>query len=1032
MKEIPLSNKFINLIKTLRPWQILWGCVLISEVFTLLANTVQSLMWWGKISSDLLLIGTIDALVVSFLVASLLSGILRMVLKLEVEKDFLEKDLSGLRQAEESLRRTQERLDLSHHVGRMGYFEWNIKENRNLWSDHLVALYGFPPGGFDGTSKAWTERIHPEDRQGVLKTVRHSLKTGEYSQEYRIIHSDGSLHWIEARAKVFYNNQGHAERMVGVNLDITNRKKAEEALRLSEEKISKAFRASPDWITINTLKEDRYIDANNSFLRMSGFSREEVVGRTSKELNLWVNPDDRHKIFQLLQQNGSISNFETQFRLKSGSLLTMVWSAEIIELGGEQCLISVSRDVTEQRKNEEEVHRNSEFQNIVNQLLRLSLAESSLERILEKALDLILTVTWLIPESKGAILLVEEEPEILQMKVQRGLPAILGKLCDQVPFGKCICGRAAQKGEIEFSNRIDDRHEICYEGIEPHGHYCIPILLGKKVLGVLNVYLEEGHLRDEKEEEFLTVIAQTLAGIIIRKQTEEALKEREERFHTLFNQAADCILIMDPAGPDGPVIVEANQASYTMHGYDEGELIGKPISYLDAPESKKEIMERAAFIMSGKHLTGEAEHVRKDGSIFPVEISARLIQINGKPYIQAIDRDITERRKAQEEKKKLELQLLQSQKMEAIGTLAGGVAHDFNNLLTSIIGFSNLLQLDMEEDDPCRLHVEQILNASEKAARLTQSLLAFSRKQVMELKLQPLNSIIRGMEKILRRLLTEDIEFQVIPVDPDITIMADLTQIDQVLMNLASNARDAMPTGGNLVIEVKAIRIDQEFIQKQAFGRLGDFALISVRDTGCGMDESVKEKIFDPFFTTKEVGKGTGLGLSIVYGIIKQHDGFIQVESLLNQGTVIHIYLPAVKVSAVQSESISFDIKGGTETVLVAEDNQEVRDLIKQILNRKGYTVIEAGDGEQAVRRFLERQKDIDLLLLDVVMPQKNGQEVYQEISRLKPEIKVLFVSGYTGDVVLAKGVHHDRVDFIPKPIKAQELLLMVRDILDR
>ncbi len=510
-------------------------------------------------------------------------------------------------------------------------------------------------------------------------------------------------------------------------------------------------------------------------------------------------------------------------------------------------------------------------------------------------------------------------------------------------------------------------------------------------------------------------------------------KQAEEQYRSIFENAVEGIF---QSSIDGSWL-KANPALARMYKFDSPQELMATVTnikqqlYVDPKDKTRlnTILEEQGLVSNF-----ETRLYCKDKSIIWISMNARVVRDrDGKSrHYEGTVEDITERKKAEEERTRLESQLRQGQKMEAIGTLAGGVAHDFNNLLTTIIGYGNILQMDMRDDDPRKLYVDQILAASEKAAGLTQSLLAFSRKQVMELKPQTLNSILNGMEKLLKRLLTEDIEFQVIPGNPDVTIMADITQIDQVLMNLATNARDAMPKGGKLRIEAKTVRLDGAFIRAQGYGELGEYALISVIDTGTGMTEEIREKIFDPFFTTKEVGRGTGLGLSIVYGIIQQHNGYIQVDSEPGKGTVIHIYLPTVKTRGEADQTIAGDLKGGAETILVAEDNKEVRDLTREILTRKGYTVIEAFDGEQAIRKFLERPGAVDLLLLDVVMPRKNGKEVYEEIVRVKPEIKVLFTSGYTGDVVIDKGVQDKTVDFLSKPLSPKELLLKVREVLDK
>ncbi len=306
------------------------------------------------------------------------------------------------------------------------------------------------------------------------------------------------------------------------------------------------------------------------------------------------------------------------------------------------------RDISDRKRAEEELKRNHDMQRVINSLLSFSLQDISLQEILERSLHLILSLPWLAFEAKGSIFLIEKKPEILILKSQQGLAEPLRIACAQIPFGKCLCGRAAIKGEIEFTDRIDERHDIYYKGMIPHGHYCVPILSSGKVLGVINLYLKEGHIRQQKEEDFLWAFSHTLAGVIIRERTEKALRSSEEQFKSLFNQAADCILLMDPSDPKDPVIVDANLAAQAMYGYAPGELIGKPISLLDEPETKKHIPERIKILLSGKHLTGEARHVRKDGSTFTVEMSARLIQLKGKSYIQAIDRDITERKRAEE------------------------------------------------------------------------------------------------------------------------------------------------------------------------------------------------------------------------------------------------------------------------------------------------------------------------------------------------------------------------------------------------
>lgn len=384
------------------------------------------------------------------------------------------------------------------------------------------------------------------------------------------------------------------------------------------------------------------------------------------------------------------------------------------------------------------------------------------------------------------------------------------------------------------------------------------------------------------------------------------------------------------------------------------------------------------------------------------------------------------------EKKKLEEMLFHAQKMEAMGTLTGGVAHDFNNILTAIIGYGNLIQIGMKEDDPFRPYIKEILSAAEKAANLTRSLLAFSRKQIINPMPVDLNDVIKSMEKLLRRILREDIELKTILSNKDLFALVDSGQIEQVLMNLTTNARDAMPNGGLLTIETGLVELDREYIKTHGYGEPGEYALISVSDTGMGMDEKTKDRIFEPFFTTKELGKGTGLGLSIVYGIIKQHNGYINCYSEPGRGTTFRIYLPLIKSGTEKIEQAAIsEPRGGTETVLIAEDDTAISKLIKGFLQEFGYAVIDAKDGEEAVRKFMENKDMVQILLLDVVMPRKNGKETFEEIKKIKPDIKAIFMSGYTADFINEKGILEKGINFIPKPVSPHELLRKVREALD-
>ncbi len=520
------------------------------------------------------------------------------------------------------------------------------------------------------------------------------------------------------------------------------------------------------------------------------------------------------------------------------------------------------------------------------------------------------------------------------------------------------------------------------------------------------------------------------------KSSEEALRESEanlKKAHDFTKNILDTIdeafVVIDREY----TIVSANQAYLNKVGMPMEAIIGskchKASHHLSRPcyETGEDCSVRQTF-MTCQPYTANHTHMDAEGNNVYVETKSYPLKDdfdNTVSVIQIII-DITEKRK-------LEEQLRQAQKLEAIGELAGGIAHDFNNMLTAIIGYGSLLKSNLEEDSPLKPHVEHILSSAEKSANLTGQLLAFSRKQVISPKQVDLNGLIRGMDKLLQRVIGEDIELQSTLSDKDLFVMVDPGQIEQVFMNLITNARDAMPNGGLLSIRTEKVQINEEYGKTHDIEKTGAYALVSITDTGLGMDEKTRQRIFEPFFTTKEMGRGTGLGLSLVYGIVKQHNGNVYVYSEPGKGTTFKIYLPLVK-SPVSQQTIAQVIipKGGTETMLVAEDNEDVRLLTKKVLEQFGYKVIEAVDGEDAINKFEENKECIQLVLLDVIMPKKSGKEAGDEIKKIKPDAKILFISGYTADIIHKRGILEERTDFISKPVTPQVLLAKIREILDR
>jgi PAS domain S-box-containing protein len=505
------------------------------------------------------------------------------------------------------------------------------------------------------------------------------------------------------------------------------------------------------------------------------------------------------------------------------------------------------------------------------------------------------------------------------------------------------------------------------------------------------------------------------------------LMEREEFFQLISDNVIDMIAVVDSEGKR----VYNSPSYHRILGYTLDELEATSSFEQVHPDDRQLVVDAAADARRtgvGRRIEYRMRH--KDGSWVSLESTASPV-LNAKGAVEnlvIVNRDISERRR-------LEEQLRQSQKMDAIGRLSGGVAHDFNNLLGVIIGYAEILQERIPETDSMRAPVDQIIKAGTRASSLTKQLLAFSRQQVMEPKILVLNAVVADTEKMLRRLIGEDIEL-LTSLDTDLgKIRADQGQVEQVIMNLAVNARDAMPEGGRLVIETSNFEIDDKFARRYAYPVLpGSYILLTVSDNGIGMDTATQQRIFEPFFTTKEKGKGTGLGLSLVYGVVKQSGGYIDVVSTRGKGTTFNIYLPRAAQGTVDTKTIGPDHPEelrGTETILLAEDEDTLRALTRHLLELYGYRVLEACDGNQALKLSEQTTDEIHLLLTDVVMPGLSGRALADQLKQKRPDVKVAYMSGYTGQRVGEKEILEPGSVFLQKPFTREGLARKVREALD-
>lgn len=515
---------------------------------------------------------------------------------------------------------------------------------------------------------------------------------------------------------------------------------------------------------------------------------------------------------------------------------------------------------------------------------------------------------------------------------------------------------------------------------------------------------------------------------IKHRLAEQALKISEERYRRITEAISDYIYTVRIENGQ-PVETSHSEACFAVTGYTGEEFKDDPYLWLKMviEEDRPLVKRQAEEVLSG-HFPRPIEHriIRKDlvtrwveSTMVPnYDIHNTLVSYDG------ILRDITERRN-------LEAQLLHSQKMEAVGQLAGGIAHDFNNILSAVINYLYLLGNKAKDDNALNEDIRQISSLVMKASDITKGLLAFSRKHVITSSPVNLNASVRNMEKLLGKFIGEDIEISLRLTDREPVIMSDNAQIEQIIINLATNARDVMPGGGQLSIETDVVTIDSTYVKNEGFGQPGTYALLTVTDTGSGMDEETRQKIFEPFFTTKGIGRGTGLGLAIIYGVVTQHKGFIHVSSCPGKGTTFRIYLPVIKGDFREPEKTgSPDLSGHGETILLTEDEEAVRKSLRFILEKYGYRVIEAMDGESAIDIFRQRMHEIDLLLLDVILPKKHGRDVYETIIKIKPGIKAIFTSGYSGEIINSKRIIQDGLRYITKPVLPDQLLAAIMEVL--
>ena len=877
---------------------------------------------------------------------------------------------------EEKVRRQEALLAQAQQVARMGSFEWDLERNDVEWSSQLCRLFGVDPETASATGLGLIERVHPDDRPILADAARRQLiATGRLACRVRATREDGALRHMEIHAEM---DQGPRKplRIIGTCQDVTDRIALEEAAR-ERQLFQTIFQVGVVAMTIRTVPDGRCVFANDQFFADTGYRREDVIGKTPDEIALWVSPKDSERIEQDLRTQGICRNVETWLRMSRG-VRRVVLSAVVIEFAGQPHVVSLWRDITDQKEAEE----------------RLRESEERYRRLVEFSADAIAV------HSEGKFLYINAA----------GLN-LLGATASEDVIGRSLLDFVDREYRDTVAARL---REIEQDGRRAE--------LVERKLATL-----DGRLIDAEVTTIpFTYGARPAIHLVLRDVTErkraaDALEWSERKYRMLFEQSKDAIFIRAADGR----ITEVNPAGVQLLGYGSAaEIVGRlDVEFYAHPDERQARHER--LFERGFVKDQPLELRRRDGAVVPVLFTeAAVHDEHGELHsVRMSAHDMTEVRRLEEE-------FLHAQKMEAVGRLAGGVAHDFNNLLTALHTSAYLGSKLLPAEHPVQESFREIEEAGRRAADLTRQLLVFARRQMITPKVVDLGELILNLTKLLRRLIGEDIELVTRTVSESARVRVDPGLMEQVLVNLSVNARDAMPHGGRLVIETSEAVVGNGKAADVSLPA-GTYVVLSLHDDGCGMSEEVKAHLFEPFFTTKEVGKGTGLGLATCYGIVSQIGGHIVVDSQIGIGTTFHIYLPRVEDQPTSTAAErSLEVPRGSETILLVEDDSSVRSLVARLLRETGYRVVEVASGEAALGA-VERDGggDIAVLVTDIVMPGASGRQIASLVRRIRPALPVLLISGYTDTVVVEDD--NAGIAFLQKPFSPDGLARKIRSLLD-
>jgi PAS domain S-box-containing protein len=833
---------------------------------------------------------------------------------------------------------------------------------------------------------------HPDDL-ALDAELAPKLAAGainHYVVEKRYVRRDSRVVWGRLTVSLLRTSDGEPQFVLAMVEDIDDRKRAEHALRETEARFRSAFGSAGIGMAL-VEPGGRILEVNGALSQFLGHPAANLLGRDMEEL---THPDDRAEAREQLRRlyDGEFRSSQTEKRYLHADGRT-IWGLVSVSLvrnstGTPVYLVFQVQDITERRRAKE----------------ALLESERRYRRVVETAYEGV----WTIDRDAKTDYVNGRMADMLGYRAEE----MLGR-----PMFDFMDDEARAEAERNFERRrrgVVELHEFRLR--RKNGEPLWTLMSTNPVL--------------DDDGQFVGALAM-VTDITERKRAETALRESEARYRGLVELAPDGILVHC-----GGQVVFANDTAARLFGAAQpDEMVGLPVLDLVHPDYREQVTERVERLRAGGARSPLAAQrlLRRDGTVFEAEIAATSVTYQGRPAVQTVVHDVTERRRSEAALRELEGQFRQAQKMEAVGQLAGGIAHDFNNLLTVITTYSELLLERLDEGDPRRRDAVEIRDAGGRAASLTAQLLAFGRKQVLQPRVLSLNTVVSGVEPMIRRLIGEDVHVVMRPAPHLGPVRADPGQLEQVLMNLVVNARDAMPRGGTLSIEMADVRVEGSYAARHPAVAPGPYVMLVVSDTGVGMDDATRSRAFEPFFTTKGPGRGTGLGLSTVYGIVTQSGGHVWCYSEPGRGTAFKIYLPRADGAELRpaEPGQARSTAGGSEILLLVEDEEPVRVVSRRILERHGYTVLEARDGADALHVAARYPGTIDAVVTDLVMPELTGREVYRALAAWRPGLRVLYMSGYTDDDILRRGLADPGAAFLQKPFTAASLARAVRAVLD-